>query len=213
MKFLSFCFFVAICSTTTSLVQARLTVSVYYECLCPDSIRFINNQLYPTHQALGRHFNVEFKPFGFAEWTEKPDGGYDFTCQHGPQECEGNLYQACLLNLPSLVHNDYVKLIDCIEAETHPEEATQICMERCGIIFPSYEDVNQCHKTTQGETILHAIGVETKSLEPKVNYVPWVMFNGEWKEEWQNQAEGNLKNLLCEEFLPDVPECSHIKNA
>ena len=51
-------------------------------------------------------------------------------------------------------------------------------MERCGVIFPSYEEVNQCHKTIQGETMLHEIGVETKSLEPKVNYVPWVMFNG-----------------------------------
>lgn len=51
-------------------------------------------------------------------------------------------------------------------------------MERCGVIFPSYEEVSQCQKTAQGEAMLHEIGVETKSLEPKVNYVPWVMFNG-----------------------------------
>lgn len=51
-------------------------------------------------------------------------------------------------------------------------------MGRCGIIFPAYEDVDQCHKTTQGEGILHDLGLETKSLEPEVNFIPWVMFNG-----------------------------------
>ena len=43
-----------------------LTVTVYYECLCPDSQAFITNQLYPTWEALGKYFHVEFKPFGKA---------------------------------------------------------------------------------------------------------------------------------------------------
>ena len=43
-----------------------LTVTVYYECLCPDSQAFITNQLYPTWETLGKYFRVEFKPFGKA---------------------------------------------------------------------------------------------------------------------------------------------------
>ena len=46
--------------------SADLTVTVYYECLCPDSQAFITNQLYPTWERLGKYFRVEFKPFGKA---------------------------------------------------------------------------------------------------------------------------------------------------
>ena len=46
--------------------SADLTVTVYYECLCPDSQAFITNQLYPTWEKLGKYFRVEFKPFGKA---------------------------------------------------------------------------------------------------------------------------------------------------
>ena len=46
--------------------SAELSVTVYYECLCPDSKDFIANQLYPTWERLGKYFLVEFKPFGKA---------------------------------------------------------------------------------------------------------------------------------------------------
>ena len=45
---------------------ADLTVTVYYESLCPDSQNFIANQLYPTWERLGKYFRIQFKPFGKA---------------------------------------------------------------------------------------------------------------------------------------------------
>ena len=41
-------------------------IQVYYETLCPDSIRFVAEQLYPTYQKLGQYLNIEFIPYGFA---------------------------------------------------------------------------------------------------------------------------------------------------
>ena len=32
------------------------------------------------------------------QFIANPEGGFNFTCQHGPKECEGNLYQACVLS-------------------------------------------------------------------------------------------------------------------
>ena len=33
-----------------------------------------------------------------SQFIGRPEGGFNFTCQHGPDECEGNLYQACVLS-------------------------------------------------------------------------------------------------------------------
>ena len=43
-----------------------MSVQVYYESLCPVSIRFIKDQLYPTWEKLGKYMEVEFVPFGKA---------------------------------------------------------------------------------------------------------------------------------------------------
>ena len=42
-------------------------VQVYYETLCPYSIDFINQQLYPTYQNLGQYLDIEFIPYGNAQ--------------------------------------------------------------------------------------------------------------------------------------------------
>jgi len=44
----------------------QLPVSVFYEALCPDSIRFFKEQLVPTYKALGKYINLNFVPFGKA---------------------------------------------------------------------------------------------------------------------------------------------------
>ena len=43
-----------------------IQVQVYYETLCPDSINFIVEQLYPTYHNLGQYLEIEFIPYGFA---------------------------------------------------------------------------------------------------------------------------------------------------
>ncbi len=30
------------------------------------------------------------------QWEEEDDGGYSFSCQHGPNECYGNIFQVFL---------------------------------------------------------------------------------------------------------------------
>ena len=47
--------------------KESVNIQVYYESLCPDSINFITQQLYPTYQALGNYMNIEFIPFGNAD--------------------------------------------------------------------------------------------------------------------------------------------------
>ena len=49
------------------LSDNSVKLSVYYESLCPDSIRFITTQLFPTWQHFGNDIlNVDLHPFGKA---------------------------------------------------------------------------------------------------------------------------------------------------
>ena len=51
-------------------------------------------------------------------------GGWTFTCQHGPEECEGNLYQVCLLDKLA-VNSVQVEAVHCMMADDHPDQATK----------------------------------------------------------------------------------------
>lgn len=39
-------------------------MDIYYESLCPDSIKFINSQLRPNYEAFKQNLEITFVPFG-----------------------------------------------------------------------------------------------------------------------------------------------------
>ena len=62
--------------------------------------------------------------FGPFQYVPDGTGGWDFTCQHGPNECIGNLYQACLLD-KLVLNSDKVEAINCIMSDDQPDQATK----------------------------------------------------------------------------------------
>merc|ERR1719318_844073 len=69
-------------------------ISVYYESLCPYSIRFINTQLWPTFSRLKDIMDITLIPHGNAK--ERPGVSFwEFLCQHGAPECMGNVIESC----------------------------------------------------------------------------------------------------------------------
>ena len=55
---------------------------------------FIANEVGPMNDLLGQDVHVNFVAYGNAD-TIDVDGGYEFKCQHGEDECYGNFVQAC----------------------------------------------------------------------------------------------------------------------
>merc|ERR1711879_952010 len=102
------------------------------------------------------------------------DGGYEFTCQHGDDECYGNMVQACAQeHAPD--YDTAVRLIVCMMSSPYPPNAGGECFNQFGL---DYQPIQDC--LDNGEAgALHAKNGEFQlSQEPRISWVPWVNFNG-----------------------------------
>ncbi|XP_044076170.1 gamma-interferon-inducible lysosomal thiol reductase isoform X2 [Siniperca chuatsi] len=69
-----------------------IQVGLYYESLCPGCRLFLSNILFPTWVLLNDIMSVTLVPYGNAQ--EKPvNQTYSYECQHGEQECLGNMIE------------------------------------------------------------------------------------------------------------------------
>jgi hypothetical protein len=73
-------------------VNDRVNLTIYYETLCPDCQQFITTQVWNAYQSILSIVNISFVPYGNARETYRPETQlYQFYCQHGSDECYGNL--------------------------------------------------------------------------------------------------------------------------
>ena len=78
-----------------------VALELYYESLCPYCQDFIKTQLTPTWDTLRDTGIFTFKmfPYGNAYTTDDDgDGIWEFDCQHGNEECRGNIWEICLID-------------------------------------------------------------------------------------------------------------------
>ena len=52
------------------------------------------------------------------------------------------------------------------------------CMNKLGITEPSYQSVEACHKSAEGDQLLADLGRKTMALNPQLYFVPWITFDG-----------------------------------
>ncbi|CAJ2656063.1 unnamed protein product [Trifolium pratense] len=101
-------------SSTSSNSVNKVTMSIYYESLCPFCADFIVNHLVKLFQTnLISIVNLRLVPWGNA-WI-KPDGTFD--CQHGNDECVLNTVEACTIKIYPDVAQHF-KFIHCLERLT-----------------------------------------------------------------------------------------------
>ncbi|KAJ8274025.1 hypothetical protein COCON_G00086500 [Conger conger] len=112
-------------ATRPNRAESSVEVGLYYESLCPGCRMFLVKQLFPTWIMLQDIMNVQLVPYGNAQ--ESFDGKkYKFTCQHGEDECLGNMIEACVLNITGSVA---FPIIFCMESAFDVEKSAQPCVE------------------------------------------------------------------------------------
>lgn len=120
--------------------------------------------------------NLTLYPFGNAREHTTPDGSYSFICQHGQDECTGNMVEACAMKYHPKTE-DHLPFILCLEnGENSPARDGQKCAKAQG--WSDWTDINTCVNGKEGVALMHAIAQKTGALQPPHTYVPWPVLNG-----------------------------------
>lgn len=99
-KHLKFLYYIPIQNQSTNQRAKTFPVliTVFYEALCPDSKYFLSKQMLPAFKMAASIMDVKLVPYGKAT-TSLSDGNLSFECQHGPTECQANIYHACAVDI------------------------------------------------------------------------------------------------------------------
>ncbi|XP_045101165.1 gamma-interferon-inducible lysosomal thiol reductase-like [Portunus trituberculatus] len=170
-------------------------IHLYYETLCPYSIDFVVNQLYKTWTLVKDIMEVEMFPFGNAEYY--PDGdGWSFKCQHGSDECRGNMIHACAKDHFKDI-NIEMEFVNCLLSADYPPNAGAKCAAQVG---QDWTPLEECVNSVTGQNLLHEVALQQENLHPKLYFVPWIIVDDEFSEEQVGACQTNLLKVVCDKY-------------
>uniref|UniRef100_A0ABM5ELH6 Gamma-interferon-inducible lysosomal thiol reductase n=1 Tax=Pogona vitticeps TaxID=103695 RepID=A0ABM5ELH6_9SAUR len=180
----------------------RVSISLYYESLCPGCRLFIIFQLFPTWLMLYNIMNVTLVPYGNAKETQSPSG-WKFECQHGEEECLGNMMETCLMHeLQGLASP--LPFIFCMESSGNVTENLSTCLKMYAP-FASLANITACVNGDLGNKLMHQNAERTRALTPPHEYVPWIVINGNHTDKLQTAAQMSLFRLVCDLYKGESP--------
>ncbi|NXN11027.1 GILT reductase, partial [Indicator maculatus] len=211
------------CANLLRPAASPVELTLFYESLCPACRSFLVQQLFTTWLLLpAEALSITLVPYGNAE-ERNVSGKWQFQCQHGPEECLGNMIETCLMH-EAKNFSSYFPVIFCLESGssvTKNLEAvrppspslvllTSLCPPdlllspllswQCLQVYAPQLDTSRIAACVQGDTgaaLMHHNAQLTQALDPPHQYVPWVVINGKHTDELQEQAQASLLGLIC----------------
>ncbi|KAM6235981.1 gamma-interferon-inducible lysosomal thiol reductase isoform 1-T2 [Porphyrio hochstetteri] len=192
------------CANRSRPSAAPVELSLYYESLCPGCRLFLVQQLFTTWLLLPAEvLNITLVPYGNAQ-ERNVSGRWQFQCQHGPEECLGNMIETCLMH-EGQNFSTYFPVIFCMESGSSVTKNLEACLQ----IYAPQLDRGRIAACVQGDTgaaLMHRNAQLTEALDPPHQYVPWVVINGKHTDELQAQAQVSLLGLVCSLYQGEKPE-------
>ncbi|CAG9837878.1 unnamed protein product [Diabrotica balteata] len=190
-----------------SVQDSDLTLTLFYEGLCPDCHVFILEQLYPGYQQLGDSFKLDLVPYGFENYEKQADGTIKYTCQHGDNECYINRIHACVIDQKP-VQSDLINFLQCYlhQASVYniPEELLDIAKDCSGGTI-SFDDLKVCVEGSRADELLLSYSERQSELTPKLAYVPHIRFNGAYDPDLENDANQDFVGTICKLLKDNKP--------
>ncbi|KAL1543609.1 gamma-interferon-responsive lysosomal thiol protein [Salvia divinorum] len=155
-----------------SSADNKVSLSVYYESLCPYCANFMVNHLLKIFQTdLINIVNLRLIPWGNTQIQSNDT----WICQHGVDECQLDVIEACAINSWPRVETHF-KFIYCVERLHLMDKHTQ--WQSCyGANNLDQTPVNNCYNNGHGFQLEMAYADETAKLNPRHRFVPWVVVN------------------------------------
>lgn len=116
------------------------------------------------------HVDLIEVPYGNAQGTPP-----NVQCQHGDDECKGNRYECCSIQLyPNATQ--WYPFVRCMEnAGDSMLQEVQQCASKASL---SYSKIQSCFSGPEGDTCITNAAKATNNLNPPHQYTPWVTVNG-----------------------------------
>ncbi|EAR89365.1 gamma-interferon-inducible lysosomal thiol reductase (macronuclear) [Tetrahymena thermophila SB210] len=190
--------FLAALLVLSSYADDRVVVDLYYESLCPGCQNFIETELTPAIHVEGFETiaNIRLFPYGNA----KTSSTKQVTCQHGTNECYGNILEACAIaHIESAKSLEFITCVEnAIEANNENfDKVSQLCYKNMNIPAADQANVQACQTGNEGKQLLLNAGQATDALNPAHKYVPWIVVNGQHTDDIQQQAQYDLVGYVC----------------
>ena len=173
----------------------RVKVELFLESLCPDTHNFVRG---PLSKIVHDPFLLEvidLQIFVFGKGSLVSVEPQQFQCQHGPNECYGNMVENCVVKYTS--PEDTVDILTCLYTKRKfDEHAISLCTKGLDDGTRIKDSIVLC---TQGEG-KHLL---FKAFErtPRLSYVPSMRIN----KGPVIPADFNLKNYICSEYKGEKP--------
>ncbi|XP_039047696.1 gamma-interferon-responsive lysosomal thiol protein-like isoform X2 [Hibiscus syriacus] len=152
--------FMFISPSLSSLDHDHVTLSLYYETLCPYCASFISNDLVKVFRTdLYTIVNLRLVPWGNADVV-----GDTIRCQHGEDECYLNAIDSCVIHLwPDVKkHFDFIRCTEEQRLSEVPVNSKEAMWRNCSDQLGLRADmINKCYTT----------GLGIKDFENFVKYV------------------------------------------
>ncbi|XP_015602685.1 GILT-like protein 1 [Cephus cinctus] len=209
-------FFGLTCIANAAAKQA-ISVTVYYEPLCPDSKAFFKNQLMPTYHDLEQSVDLNLKliPFGKAKIIKYANDNITMECSHGPPECYADKIQACALKILDPKNNTLITYLGCLMdlGSKENEYPTKKCADSNNI-SPVTHRVEACATTNQWMDLVQQNEKETKQLSPPLTSVPVIVFQNTFKDDDNIKSRTNFKGVVCKYIDSPKPKtCEGVSSA
>ncbi|TQD77822.1 hypothetical protein C1H46_036652 [Malus baccata] len=207
--------------SVSSIEAQKLTLSVYYETLCPRCATFIVKNLARIFDnELITILNLRLVPWGNASTNNSKNATF---CQHGPDECRLNSLEACAIDVLQdvnvgrhviffglkcirirvdsdefVMQNKHFALIYCIEflAIEGRHKEWQTCFSSLGLPL---KPVLDCYESANATKLELKYANETAYLSQPLKFVPWLVLN--------NQPIGNdyenFASYVCKAYKGD----------